>query len=76
MSAPQSAMAELPARVLVAQLPLAAAWARTPDAEARWKHQLGEAFRAITRREKITRRHAAFKRIASRWPDAARALSG
>ncbi len=56
--------------------PLAAAWARTPDAEARWKHQLGEAFRAITRREKITRRHAAFKRIASRWPDAARALSG
>lgn len=56
--------------------PLAAAWVRTPDAEARWKHQLGEAFRAITRREKITRRHAAFKRIASRWPDAARALSG
>lgn len=54
---------------------LAAAYARTPTDDARWRHQLGAAFRAITRREKITRRHAAFKRIAARWPDAARELS-
>lgn len=54
---------------------LAAAYARTPSDEARWRHQLGAAFRAITRREKITRRHATFKRIAVRWPDAARELS-
>lgn len=54
---------------------LAAAYARTPNDDARWRHQLGAAFRAITRREKITRRHATFKRIAARWPDAARELS-
>jgi hypothetical protein len=55
---------------------LAAAYARTPQADARWRQQLGAAFRAIARREKITRRHAAFKRIAARWPDAAQELSG
>ena len=37
---------------------LAAAYARTPSEEARWRHQLGAAFRAIASREKITRRHA------------------
>jgi hypothetical protein len=54
---------------------LAAAYARTSSQEARWRHQLAAAFRAIASREKITRRHAAFKRIAARWPDAARELS-
>jgi hypothetical protein len=54
--------------------PLASAYAMTPGEDARWRHQLGAAFRAITRREKITRRHAAMKRIVSRWPDAAREL--
>ena len=54
---------------------LAAAYARTPDEDARWRHQLGAAFRAIASREKITRRHAAFKRIAARWPVAAKELS-
>jgi hypothetical protein len=54
---------------------LAGAYARTPGDEARWRHQLGAAFRAIARREKITRRHAAFKRVAARWPDAARELT-
>jgi hypothetical protein len=54
---------------------LAAAYARTSSQEARWRHQLGAAFRAIASREKITRRHAAFKRIAARWPEAARELS-
>jgi hypothetical protein len=55
--------------------PLAAAYARTGIANARWRHQLGEAFLAIARREKVTRRHATMKRIASRWPDAARDLA-
>ncbi len=55
--------------------PLAAAWARTSPDDARWRQQLGAAFRAITRREKVTKRHAAFKRIALRWPGAAAGLT-
>jgi hypothetical protein len=55
--------------------PLAAAYARTDTSAARWRHQLGEAFHAIGRREKVTRRHAVMKRIASRWPEAARDLA-
>ncbi len=54
--------------------PLAAAWTRSED--ERWRHHLGAAFRAVIKREKITRRHAAFRRIASRWPDAAAGLTG
>ncbi len=56
--------------------PLAAAWARAGEEDARWRQQIGAAFRAITRREKITKRHAAFKRIVARWPDAAAGLGG
>ncbi|MEP6917460.1 MAG: hypothetical protein ABJC89_17550, partial [Acidobacteriota bacterium] len=56
--------------------PLAAAYARASEADARWRHQIGETFRAISRRDKVTRRHAAIRRIASRWPDAARDLLG
>ncbi len=52
--------------------PLAAAWgAAEPDTTAdgaRWRHQLAAAFKAIVQREKITKRHAAMKRIAARWP--------
>jgi hypothetical protein len=55
--------------------PLAAAYARTPAADARWKVQLAAAFRAIARREKITRRHAVIKRISVRWPAAGRELT-
>ncbi|MEP6592905.1 MAG: hypothetical protein ABJC51_04395, partial [Acidobacteriota bacterium] len=54
--------------------PLAAAWSRSED--ERWRHQLGAAFRAVIKREKITKRHGAFRRIASRWPDAAAGLAG
>jgi hypothetical protein len=54
--------------------PLAARWraasAATPEGQRR-RHQLGETFKAITRREKITRRHAVIKRLAARHPDAA-----
>jgi hypothetical protein len=54
--------------------PLAAAYARATG-DPRWRHQLAAAFRAIASRERITRRHAAFRRIAARWPEAARELS-
>jgi len=52
--------------------PLAVAWgAAEPDRTndgLRWRQQLASAFRAITQREKITKRHAVMKRIAARWP--------
>lgn len=54
--------------------PLAAAWMRSDD--ERWRHHLGAAFRAVVTRERITRRHAAFRRIASRWPEAVAGLTG
>jgi hypothetical protein len=50
--------------------PIAAAWSRAGAADDRWRHQLADAFHAIVRREKVTRRHAAMKRIAARWPEA------
>ena len=53
---------------------IAAAWARAgadPDLDTDpWRAQLASAFRAILRRQKLTRRHAALKRILARWPDA------
>jgi hypothetical protein len=48
--------------------PLAAAYSRTHANDARWRHQLAAAFRTISAREKVTRRHAAMKRILSKWP--------
>lgn len=54
--------------------PLAARWSAATGAGAddqRLRHQLAEAFKAIARREKITRRHAVLKRVAARHPDAA-----
>jgi hypothetical protein len=47
---------------------LAGAYARAED--ARWRVQLRDAFRAIIRRERLTRRHAVIKRIAGRSPAA------
>jgi hypothetical protein len=55
--------------------PLAAAYVRTSTGDARWKVQLAAAFRAIARREKVTRRHAVIKRISARWPAAGRELT-
>lgn len=55
--------------------PLAGAYARAGASDARWKSQLAAAFRAIARRERITRRHVVIKRIASRWPEAVRELT-
>lgn len=47
--------------------PIAASWlAATGDRW--WRDHLAEAFAAIVRREKITRRHATLKKILERWP--------
>jgi hypothetical protein len=53
--------------------PLAAAYARA-GSNARWKSQLAAAFRAIAARERVTKRRAVVKRIATRWPEAAKEL--
>jgi hypothetical protein len=55
---------------------LAAAYTRAGSKDEHWRHQLVSAFRAIARREKLTARHAAVKRLAARWPDAAALWSG
>jgi hypothetical protein len=48
--------------------PLAATWERTDPADAHARYQLAAAFRAIARREKLTKGHTLMKRIAGRWP--------
>jgi hypothetical protein len=48
--------------------PLAAAWVRASDPW--WRDHLFEAFRAIVRREGLTRRHAHLKKILEKWPSA------
>ena len=50
--------------------PLAAVWAGANQDDEPWRTQLASAFRAIVKRQKLTRRHAALKRILSRWPAA------
>jgi hypothetical protein len=45
---------------------IASAHARTTDTW--WRTHLGDAFRAILKREKLTHRHAAVKKILKRWP--------
>jgi hypothetical protein len=47
--------------------PLAARWRASDD--ERWRHQLAEAFRAITRREKIGRGHRTMKKLRARGPE-------
>jgi hypothetical protein len=51
--------------------PIAAAFVRANPDDERWRQQLAAAFRAIVKRQKLTRRHAALKRITARWPAAA-----
>ena len=49
--------------------PIAASWvAATSDRW--WRDHLAEAFTAIVRREKLTRRHAVLKKILEKWPAA------
>jgi hypothetical protein len=48
---------------------IAAAWsAADGEDHATWRRQLEAAFDAIVKREKITKRSAVLKKIASRWP--------
>ncbi len=55
--------------------PLAAAYARSSGPrEDWWRAHLADAFRNIVRRERLTRRHAAVRRVLARWPAAAGAL--
>ena len=46
--------------------PLAAAFARAK--EARWQHQLAQAFHEIVKRERITKRHSALRRALAKAP--------
>jgi HEAT repeat protein len=48
---------------------VARAWSNTkPEADAWWRGHLESAFRAIMKRERLTRRSAALKRTLARWP--------
>jgi hypothetical protein len=47
---------------------IASAYSRARGDDTWWRQQLVAAFREICRRERITRRHAVLKRIASRCP--------
>jgi hypothetical protein len=52
--------------------PVARAWSKAkPQADAWWRRHLETAFRAIVRRERLTRRSATLKRALARWPQAA-----
>lgn len=54
--------------------PIAAALSRAPAGDEPWRVQLAQAFRTIAKRERVTRRHAAVRRIAERWPAVAAEL--
>ena len=49
---------------------MAGAYTRAKDAW--WRDHLADAFRAIVAREKLTRRHAAIRKIEKRWPETLR----
>jgi hypothetical protein len=44
--------------------------AASPAADVWWREHLASAFRAIARREGLTRRHLVVKRALARWPEA------
>ncbi len=52
--------------------PMAAAHARTADPW--WREHVADAFRAIVKREGLTRRHAVIKKIETRWSETLRAV--
>jgi hypothetical protein len=43
---------------------------KRPDDQDWWRDHLVQAFRAIVRRERLTRRHSGVKRLFTRWPKA------
>lgn len=57
--------------------PIAAAYVRARAAgDNWWTEHLRSAYQAILKREKLTARSAAVKRIAAKWPEAVRAMAG
>lgn len=48
---------------------LAAAFARTSSGNQQWRAQLAAAFRAVTKRERITKKHAALRRAVAKAPE-------
>lgn len=48
---------------------LGGAWAAAPAKDTWWRSNLSGAARAIVAREGLTARHAAIKRVRSKWPD-------
>jgi hypothetical protein len=55
--------------------PIAAAWTAGGAGDERWRHQLGAAYQAIVKREKVSPRSAVLKRLAARFPEAADVFS-
>lgn len=51
-------------------LPIAQAWVHASEDERWWREHLADAFRAIVKREDLTRRHPALRKILERWPAA------
>lgn len=47
---------------------LGRAWAATPSTETWWRERLSEAAATIAARLKLTKRHAAVKRVDAKWP--------
>jgi len=55
--------------------PLAGAYVRSRTArEDWWRSHLATVFQDIVRRERLTRRHAAVRKVLARWPEAGQAL--
>jgi hypothetical protein len=50
--------------------PLAGAWGKAPVKDRWWREHLAEAFRAIVKREGLTRRHPVLKKLLERRPEA------
>ena len=48
--------------------PLAAAFSHAAPDDERWRHQLAQTFRAVVKRERLTRKHSALGRALSRAP--------
>ena len=49
--------------------------AHTDARDAWWRDHLAQAFQAIVARERLTKRHAALRRVEQRWPGALKRLS-
>jgi hypothetical protein len=49
---------------------LAAAWASASPDNLWWRDHVSEAFRAIVKRDRLTRRHPVMKKILDKWPAA------